>query len=72
MVSGLIWFRIDDYQQAQQSIRHTCEQHADIHGYGWEEYDAREGGRQVIHDEGNKLDLETRFVKWNKGDYGTR
>lgn len=32
-------------------------------GYGWEEYDIRNGGRQIIHDAGNEIDLTIDFVK---------
>lgn len=39
-------------------------------GYGWDEYDIREGGRQVIHDEGNTLDLTIEFVKVPGGQHG--
>jgi len=50
-------------------FRHTCEQH-EIAGYGWEEYDARNGGRQVIHDAANKIDLTIDFVKVPGGNNG--
>lgn len=39
-------------------------------GYGWDEYDVRQGGRQTIHDSGNKLDLTTEFVKFPGGEHG--
>lgn len=39
-------------------------------GYGWEEYDVRHGGRQVIHDAGNSLDLTIDFVKVPGGSHG--
>lgn len=39
-------------------------------GYGWDEYDVRQGGRQTIHDAGNKLDLTTEFVKFPGGQHG--
>lgn len=41
-----------------------------MHGYGWDEYDARNGGTQTIHDEGNKIDLTTSFVKVPGGSHG--
>ncbi|KAI5287291.1 Processing alpha glucosidase I, partial [Ascosphaera atra] len=41
-----------------------------MQGYGWDEYDIREGGRQVIHDTGNSLDLTIDFVKVPGGDKG--
>ena len=39
-------------------------------GYGWDEYDVRQGGRQTIHDAGNKVDIITEFVKFPGGDHG--
>ncbi|KND93480.1 putative mannosyl-oligosaccharide glucosidase [Tolypocladium ophioglossoides CBS 100239] len=41
-----------------------------MRGYGWDEYDARNGGTQTIHDEGNKIDLTTSFVKLPGGNHG--
>lgn len=51
-------------------FRYTCEQGEDIRGYGWDEYDARIGGVQSIHDESNKIDLTTTFVKIPGGNHG--
>ena len=56
--------------KARADFRFTCEQNQDMHGYGWDEYDARLGGRQTIHDAGNFLDLTTDFVKVPGGDHG--
>jgi mannosyl-oligosaccharide glucosidase len=39
-------------------------------GYGWDEYDVRYGGRQIIHDEGNTIDITTEFVKIPGGKHG--
>ena len=39
-------------------------------GYGWEEYDVRTGGKQVIRDKENKVDITTEFVKVGGGDNG--
>ena len=39
-------------------------------GYGWDEYDVRQGGRQTIHDAGNKIDITTEFVKFPGGEHG--
>lgn len=39
-------------------------------GYGWDEYDARSGGKQVIHDDENKLDINTQFAKIPGGQHG--
>ncbi|KAL9615923.1 MAG: hypothetical protein Q9160_009149 [Pyrenula sp. 1 TL-2023] len=79
LLAGLLWSRVDNYANVQNSMhkstafqrdllievdfRHTCEQHEGMAGYGWEEYDIREGGRQVIHDAGNSLDLTIEYVK---------
>jgi mannosyl-oligosaccharide glucosidase len=54
----------------QLGFRYTCEQHEGIHGYGWDEYDARRGGIQSIHDEGNKIDITTSFIKIPGGAHG--
>ena len=51
-------------------FRHTCEQNEGMAGYGWDEYDVRQGGRQTIHDRGNMIDLTTDFVKFPGGDHG--
>ena len=39
-------------------------------GYGWDEYDVRNGGRQTIHDAGNMIDITTEFVKFPGGEHG--
>jgi len=39
-------------------------------GYGWEEYDGRTGGKQVIRDKVNQLDIETYLVKVPGGEHG--
>ncbi|GKU01974.1 mannosyl-oligosaccharide glucosidase [Fusarium langsethiae] len=68
--TGLMWAKVDDYQDIQSGFRYTCEQGEDIHGYGWDEYDARIGGVQSIHDKGNNIDLTTTFVKIPGGSHG--
>jgi mannosyl-oligosaccharide glucosidase len=67
LLTGLIWARVDDFQTAQNSFRHSCEQSDDMAGYGWEEYDARTGGRQVVYDRHNGIDLVTEFAKTDDG-----
>ncbi|MCJ1368496.1 Processing alpha glucosidase I [Acarospora aff. strigata] len=39
-------------------------------GYGWDEYDVRDGGRQTIHDAGNNVDITTEFIKIPGGRHG--
>ena len=39
-------------------------------GYGWDEYDVRNGGQQTIRDDGNKIDITTSFVKIPGGTNG--
>lgn len=39
-------------------------------GYGWDEYDIRKGGKQIIHDAGNTLDLTIDFIKVPGGQHG--
>ncbi|ETI23672.1 hypothetical protein G647_05475 [Cladophialophora carrionii CBS 160.54] len=70
LLTGLLWANTDSYASTQQNFRYTCEQHEGMAGYGWEEYDARNGGRQVIHDTGNKIDLTIDFVKVPGGQHG--
>ena len=41
-----------------------------MHGYGWDEYDVRYGGRQTIHDAENAIDITTEFVKIPGGQHG--
>ncbi|RPA77388.1 mannosyl-oligosaccharide glucosidase [Ascobolus immersus RN42] len=67
---GALWSRVDDYKYPSQNFRYTCEQGDDMEGYNWEEYDPRTGGRQVIKDKGNSIDITTEFVKVEGGDHG--
>jgi mannosyl-oligosaccharide glucosidase len=70
---GLLWARVEDYVTVQDNFRYTCEQHEGMAGYGWEEYDARTGGRQVVHDAGNQIDITTSFFKdMESGNWGAR
>ncbi|KAK9469490.1 glycoside hydrolase [Lipomyces arxii] len=61
-LSGLMWYNVDSYS-AIQKTRHSCEQSDEMSGYGWETYDTRDGGRQVMHDTTHKVDITTEFVK---------
>ncbi|TVY57315.1 putative mannosyl-oligosaccharide glucosidase [Lachnellula suecica] len=70
LTGGLMWAKVDNYQDVQNNFRHTCEQGDDIKGYGWDEYDARTGGTQTIHDVANGIDITTMFVKVPGGSHG--
>lgn len=52
-------------------MRYTCEQNEGMDGYGWESYDPRTGGVQVVHDKANQIDITTEFVKFpDHGSHG--
>ncbi|KAI2621643.1 glycoside hydrolase family 63 protein [Hypoxylon sp. NC1633] len=70
LATGLLWAKVDNYVDVQDSFRYTCEQHEGMAGYGWDEYDTRKGGVQHIHDAGNKIDITTEFVKIPGGGHG--
>ncbi|KAI1914025.1 Processing alpha glucosidase I [Ophidiomyces ophidiicola] len=70
LMMGLMWAKVDNFGTAQGNFRHTCEQNEGMAGYGWEEYDIRNGGRQTIHDAGNTLDLTIDFIKVPGGNHG--
>ncbi|EFX01591.1 glycoside hydrolase, family 63 [Grosmannia clavigera kw1407] len=70
LMAGLVWARVDSYTEVQNTFRYTCEQNEGMAGYGWDEYDARRGGIQTIHDSGNGIDITTSFVKVPGGDNG--
>ncbi len=71
LLTGLVWANVDSFATINNNWRHTCEQHEGMAGYGWDEYDARNGGRQVIQDTGNKIDLTIDFVKVPGPDGGS-
>ncbi|PFH63066.1 hypothetical protein XA68_18203 [Ophiocordyceps unilateralis] len=68
--TGLMWGRMENFEDIKDGFRYTCEQGNDIPGYGWDEFDARTGGVQTIHDEGNNIDIITSFVKIPGGGHG--
>ncbi|XMA12151.1 hypothetical protein WAI453_004942 [Rhynchosporium graminicola] len=70
LLGGLMWSRVDNYQDVQNNFRHTCEQGDDMKGYGWDQFDARTGGQQNIYDEGNGINIRTQFVKIPGGSNG--
>ena len=49
------------------ALRHNVNQSEGMARYGWTTYDTREGGRQIIEDVGNKINLTTEFVKHSDG-----
>ncbi|KAK9455596.1 glycoside hydrolase [Dipodascopsis uninucleata] len=68
--SGLMWYNVNDFRGVNK-IRHSCEQGDEMDGYGWTEFDPRVGGRQVMHDVANKVDIYTELVKnpsWASGN----
>ncbi|KAK8101180.1 hypothetical protein PG999_011554 [Apiospora kogelbergensis] len=70
LMAGLMWAKVDNFQDVQHNFRWTCEQNEGMAGYGWDEYDTRKGGVQTIHDAGNKIDMTTSFVKIPGGAHG--
>ncbi|KAK9769232.1 putative Glycoside hydrolase [Seiridium cardinale] len=70
LMTALMWAKVDNYADVQNSFRYTCEQNEGMAGYGWEEYDTRKGGVQTIHDTQNKIDVTTSFVKIPGGGHG--
>ncbi|KAI9669822.1 MAG: Processing alpha glucosidase I [Caeruleum heppii] len=70
LLTGLMWAKVDNFQSVQNNFRHTCEQNDGMAGYGWDEYDARTGGRQTIRDAENNIDIHTDFVKVPGGAHG--
>jgi mannosyl-oligosaccharide glucosidase len=49
------------------ALRDSCEPDDGMGGFGWETYDPRAGGKQLIHDKGNQIDIATEFVKTADG-----
>jgi mannosyl-oligosaccharide glucosidase len=41
-----------------------------MEGYGWTKYDPRNGGTQIVHDVGNKLNLSMDYFKVSGGKHG--
>jgi len=72
VTASLAWVRVEDFSKVQNNVRHTCEQHEGMDGYGWDSYDPRTGGVQTIHDKGNGIDLETSFVTISEGAWAAR
>jgi mannosyl-oligosaccharide glucosidase len=71
LTSGLFWFNADDVNNIH-NIRHFCDQGLDFQGFGWERYDPRFGGHQVMKDNELGIDLTIDFVKTNDGSWASR
>jgi mannosyl-oligosaccharide glucosidase len=71
LLTGLMWYNSDGFEGIRD-FRHTCEQGDDMAGYGWEQYDPRSGGRQVIRDRKNGVEIRTEFVKTDHGSWAVR
>ncbi|KAG5650166.1 hypothetical protein H0H81_000476, partial [Sphagnurus paluster] len=68
-MTGLMWFGTHDYQSISRT-RHACDQGDKLDSYTWTEYDARQGGVQVIRDSANNVKITTEFLKIPGGDHG--
>ncbi|KAG5520217.1 hypothetical protein PMAC_001295 [Pneumocystis sp. 'macacae'] len=62
ILAGVMWGGLDDYIQIWD-MRHTCEQNDNMEMYGWQEFDVRTGGRQIIKDRYMNIEIITEFVK---------
>ncbi|KII88765.1 glycoside hydrolase family 63 protein [Plicaturopsis crispa FD-325 SS-3] len=69
LMTGLMWFGTQDYQSISKT-RHACDQGDGLDSYTWTEYDAREGGVQVIKDGNNNVKIKTEFLKIAGGENG--
>ncbi|KAK7693188.1 hypothetical protein QCA50_002754 [Cerrena zonata] len=69
LMTGLMWFGTQNYQSISKT-RHTCEQGDGLDSYTWTNYDAREGGIQIIKDSLNNVKLTTELLKVPGGDHG--
>ncbi|EED84174.1 hypothetical protein POSPLDRAFT_107259 [Postia placenta Mad-698-R] len=69
LTTGLMWFGTQDYQSLTRT-RHACDQGDGLSGYTWTEYDARDGGVQVIKDGPNNVEITTEFLKVPGGEHG--
>lgn len=69
LMTGLAWFGTQDYNSIGQT-RHACDQGDKLDSYTWTEYDAREGGVQVLKDSANNVKITTEFLKVPGGEHG--
>lgn len=66
LISGLMWYRSDDLLGIQ-SIRHDVTNNDEVKKFSWTSFDPRVGGRQVIIDDKNHVNLTLDFVKSTDG-----
>ncbi|KAE8825709.1 hypothetical protein PTNB85_06139 [Pyrenophora teres f. teres] len=64
ILAGLMWGKLED---VERTLRHNVNQSEGMARYSWTAYHTREGGRQIIEDVGNKINLTTEFVKYSEG-----
>ncbi|KAI4696612.1 uncharacterized protein J4E88_000789 [Alternaria novae-zelandiae] len=73
LIAGVMWGKLED---VETTLRHDVNQSDGMAKYGWISYDTREGGRQMIEDVGNKINLVTEFIKHSEdqsqGNWGLR
>lgn len=67
LMLGLMWMNTIDANPLHK-LRHLVDQNDKMEKYGWELYDPRLGGRQVIIDSENNLNLTIYFVKSQTGE----
>ncbi|KAI9215783.1 mannosyl oligosaccharide glucosidase-domain-containing protein [Blastocladiella britannica] len=60
-LTGLAWFSNGNYQ-ALDKLRHACDQHHALSGYGYTAHNARDYAKQSIRDPESNLDLHLEWV----------
>lgn len=72
LLLGLMWYHVDSYLGATH-FRHFYDQRDPMDKANWVEYDPRVGGRQVISDPENHVNVTIDFVKSDDGlSWGAR
>ncbi|CUM64745.1 uncharacterized protein PRCAT00002356001 [Priceomyces carsonii] len=72
LLSGLMWFQVDNYGGIG-NLRHFYNQDDNMKRANWITYDPRTGGRQILSDNDNHIDIVTDFVKSDDGySWGVR
>ena len=69
LMTGLVWFGTQDYQSFTKA-RHACDQGDGLDGYTWTQFDAREGGIQVLKDTKNNVKVTTELMMVDGGEHG--